>query len=133
MFCSKLRSHLLRRWAYSNQDWASIASLAPVVFKADSNGDGVAGEILLLCAQELFNSVKAVWSRLWHVDEQPSVDIVLAGGIMSSNASLVKTVKDLLTKGLPKCTIIQPEADAGDGAAMIALTMLKKKISSRAS
>jgi len=133
---SRLIGHLelstpdeLITWAYSRQGWAPIASLAPLVFSAASDGDAVAKQIVSHCAAELVRCIDTLESRLFcrreGGDEPPPV--VLVGGIMANANVLSDKVQALLLERNPKQSIVLPSCEAAIGAAALAAKLTTKE------
>ena len=107
-----------RRWAYSRNDWASMAALTPLCLQAAREGDQVAVEIAETAAHELSESVCTLMRKLF--EGESAIPIVLVGGLMSSQNILVELLESKLRSAQPSSSIIHPACQAAEGAAVLA-------------
>lgn len=106
-------------------DWANpfakdrVASLAPAVCEAASQGDAVARDIVAGAASSLARAVDAVWRRLWG-DAEATPLVVLWGGVLRHQPVLRDALVARLKETRPKTDGQLPEVDGAVGAARVA-------------
>ncbi|QDZ25681.1 N-acetyl-D-glucosamine kinase [Chloropicon primus] len=109
----------LIKWAYTEgKEWATMATLAPLVLKGAEEGDAISKEIVDACTTEMAESICALNKKVFSSSDKPP--IVLVGGLMQS--SMVPQLKEKLSafSALAECKIIQPTMSAKFGAAALA-------------
>jgi glucosamine kinase len=101
-------------------DWTpdQLASFAPVIMRAATDGDRIAGRVLEDGAAALAELVAGV-NRQLSFHESP--EIVLLGGCLRSGPPYQPLVEAAITKAVPEGKVIEPEASPLDGAALNAL------------
>jgi N-acetylglucosamine kinase-like BadF-type ATPase len=101
----------------------ALLALAPVVFRAASEGDGVAREIVERLADETVNMAVTLLRRLDLLTSD--ADVVLGGGMMQAgNAILLDRIRERLTQAAPQVDVrvldVVPVAGALAGALELA-------------
>jgi N-acetylmuramic acid 6-phosphate etherase len=126
----KVREHLqldditaLVNWLYAPENSVTkIATLAPIVLEAASEGDLIANDVAARAVEELASSVAAV-ARQLGVWERP-FPIVLAGGLLLGSKFYRRVAAQAIRTQFPHARLMMPQADAATGAAMLALEIL---------
>lgn len=93
-----------------------IASLAPTVIQAASDGDEVASGIASAAAADLVDHIRSALPGLG-----TQVPIVLGGSILSSDNFISRKVSSILNESFPGMIIRQPQFPPSVGAAFLAL------------
>jgi len=97
-----------------------IAALAPLVTKAAGSGDAICQEILRAGANELALCVVTVAEKL----DLPNPEVVLAGGLLTSDASYRSLVVQAIHRSLPDARPQEPAFSPVLGAALCAMKEL---------
>jgi len=102
-----------------------LLDLAPDVFAAADEGDGVARAILVRLADEVVAMAAAALRRLHLLRRRPSV--VLAGGIFrADDASFHDRIRDGVARIAPGARIVRLDAPPVLGAALLALDRIDR-------
>jgi N-acetylglucosamine kinase-like BadF-type ATPase len=104
-------------YIHYSADKAKVAAIAPIVTAAARKGDPLALDILRIGAEELALLVKSVIERSPWINHK---ELVLAGGVMTNDEILVKTLKEILSRDFPALLVSSPKGTALQGACMLA-------------
>ncbi|RLF25178.1 MAG: ATPase [Thermoprotei archaeon] len=118
---------LIRKVYVERMGATEIASLAPIVSEAASEGDEVAREILDSAGRELALLAIAVIRRLNMEDKE--FPIALIGGAFRAGEPLMKAFKEEVLRVAPKAKITEPRYPPAVGALLIALQEAGVRIS----
>ncbi|HXT71785.1 MAG TPA: BadF/BadG/BcrA/BcrD ATPase family protein [Vicinamibacterales bacterium] len=99
---------------------SAIACLAREVGAAADAGDGIAGHLVTVAAQELAKAVHSVASRL-SIEAEP---VVLSGGTLLGLGQLRRQVTRELSRLLPESRVVPLETDPAHGAVHLARAAL---------
>lgn len=101
---------------------ATLAALAPLVLDAARDGDVAALGVMARGAAELASMAAAVAARL----QFPAThDVAAAGGLLGARADYRAAFTEALAVRLPGARVIAPERPPEDGAALLALGLLR--------
>ena len=110
---------------HSGEGKKKIASLAPVVDKANLSGDGKAAEILECAVSELFLCASSVIDRLHF--QQELVPLVFSGSVLQKSTKIRNNLKNKLKTAYPMVSVQDSENDAAWGAVLMALRHINGK------
>mmetsp|Transcript_19064 Transcript_19064/g.41089 ORF Transcript_19064/g.41089 Transcript_19064/m.41089 type:complete len:320 (-) Transcript_19064:1924-2883(-) len=110
----------LVRWAYTEQSWARIASLAPIVVECASQGDAVADTVLKHGVGELLRSIKAVTTKLDLERTGQPFPLVLAGGLLTEGCLYTQYMLEVLKEAIPTASVSYPAVEPAEAAAWLA-------------
>lgn len=99
-----------------------IASLAPIVTRAASNGDKVASNIIKNGAKELTLMVQVVANKLGFTSGE--VPLVTTGGAVNGSPLFKNELHKSILDGISECKIYEPQLSPVWGSALLALQML---------
>jgi N-acetylglucosamine kinase-like BadF-type ATPase len=100
-----------------------IGELSPVVFRAASDGDAVAREIVDRLADELATMATALARRLGLT--RRSVEVVLAGGVFQTDDEpFIERLRTRIRAAVPGATLVRPDVPPVAGAALEGLERL---------
>lgn len=100
-----------------------IGELSPVVFRAASDGDAVAREIVDRLADELATMATALARRLGLT--RRSVEVVLAGGVFQTDDEpFIERLRARIRAAVPGATLVRPDVRPVAGAALEGLERL---------
>ncbi len=114
---------LLERIYHEEMTPARIASLAPIVDRAASNGDHIAAQVLDQAAGELVE-LTCNAARRAHLGKT-SFPIVLMGGVLLAKGSFAECFRRRLTSEAPNAFFISPRHTPAEGALLLALKLLQ--------
>jgi N-acetylglucosamine kinase-like BadF-type ATPase len=106
-----------------------FARLWPRLLRSAQKGDSVARRILRKGGEELAETVEAVARKL-AFGGRP-ISLVLAGGLLTQESLLRRTVLSRLRKSLPGLRLVEPFAEPEIGALYLILRSLKENLSIR--
>jgi len=110
-------------WAYSKHDqgWQRVSQLSILAHKCAKEGDAVATQILDAAAAAILSAVSAVIRRLDLGSDGSTVPLVLAGGNLDHDGSiLTELLIKKLSLQLPFVSATRPKVDSAVGAALLA-------------
>jgi N-acetylglucosamine kinase-like BadF-type ATPase len=113
---------VLDRWIGGSAE-ADIAKLAPMVFRAASDGDEVAKGLLSWAGRELALSIKVLARRLFADDE--SVAVVLGGSVLQQGGepTLIRTIRASVNELSQRIELRLLRAEPVFGAALLAFDL----------
>ena len=106
-----------------------IGSVAPLVLRAADQKDTVANEILDAAAEELSETVRAVF---WQIKKgskvsREKIPLVFIGGLLNSENVYSRKVKALIRHHLPKISVEESIAQPVRGAVLMAIERAKSR------
>ncbi|KAK9838654.1 hypothetical protein WJX74_000698 [Apatococcus lobatus] len=116
-------------WAYAEQDWARIASLAPTVLACAQGGDTVAASIVTQACEDLVAAATAAVDKCKFEGAFP---LVLSGGLLQADGIFARQCRQALQARIPLANVVWPQADAATGAALLMCNHLQSMNNSAA-
>jgi N-acetylglucosamine kinase-like BadF-type ATPase len=104
----------------TGDDRNRVASLAPIVFQSDRDGDYHAAAIITMVIEELAVCVEAVVKKL-SFDEE--IEIVVLGGLNNAGRAFFQPLYDAIRKRVPTAQIVSDMLPPVMGAALLALRL----------
>jgi N-acetylglucosamine kinase-like BadF-type ATPase len=101
---------------------AVIADFASLVVASRDRGDALAADLFDIAARELSLLVKSVHGRLGGQLTAPRV--AFRGGLIENDAWLARETADRCRKLIPGLEVVEPKADAAQGACLLARALI---------
>ncbi len=110
---------------YENFDKAKVAAFARIVAEERDRGDEVAEQIFKDAAEELALLAISIANRLGQV--QSGGRVAFSGGFLANNERLWHDTEARILSALPRYLVVSPEADAVNGACLLALAAVGQR------